>query len=79
MYVSFRIGSVCVTIGDSGGNINEVCGVLSILVWCPSMGLVGGLYVLLCVLSCLSPDEVVLVVGGVGDGVGKIAGVAHCE
>ena len=43
------------------------------------MGLVGGLYVLLCVLSCLSPDVVVLDVGAGGDGVGKIAGVAHCE
>ena len=43
------------------------------------MGLVGGLYVLSCVLSCLSPDEVVLDVGAGGDGVGKIAGVVHCE
>ena len=43
------------------------------------MGLIKEWYVLLCVLSCLSPDVVVLrgVVGG--DGVGSIAGAAHCE
>ena len=73
IYVSFKIGLVCFTftIGDSGGNINGVCRVMSLLVWCPSMGLMSVWYVLLCVLICLSPDVVVLDVGAGGDGVGS--------
>ena len=72
--VSFNIGCECFIIGDSGGNAIGVCGVVSLILWCPNMGLVGEWYMLLCVLLCLSPG----VVAG-GDGVGNIAGAAHCE
>ena len=42
------------------------------------MGLVWGWCVLLSVAECLAPDEGGLVGVVVGDGVGSLAGVAHC-
>ena len=32
---------VCVVIGDNGGNAVNVCGVVSLVLWWPSMRLVG--------------------------------------
>ena len=39
----------CFVIGDSGGNAVDMCGVVSLILWCPNMGLVGEWYMLLCV------------------------------
>ena len=59
-----------------------VCFVMSLLMWWPNIGLLRGRYMLLGVSSivvCLSPDVVGLIGDGGGDGVGILAGIAHCE
>ena len=37
MYVSFNVWCGCCTIGESGGMMSGVRGVLLLLVWCPNM------------------------------------------
>ena len=41
-YVSFNNGCVCFIIGDSAGDVIDVCVVVSFMLWCPNMKLVGG-------------------------------------
>ena len=74
------MGWGCFSIGDNGGNIIGVCVFVSLLVLCPNIGMVvvGG-YMLLRDLMCLSPDVVDMIGDECGEGVGSIAGVAHCE
>ena len=46
IYVSFNVGWGWFSIGDTGGNFSVVCVVVSLLVWWPNIGLVGGWCVL---------------------------------
>ena len=55
-----------------------MCVGVSLLVVCHNIGLMGEWYILMGVVECLAPGVVGLIGVAVGDGVGSLAGVAHC-